>query len=668
MPNVLEVQIIGDVSALEKSLKEAEKLQAEYTQSIKDTSDEIAKLNKQKISDKKLGLDVAPINKQISKLQDNLVDLRGNLTKAGFAAEKAFTSISKSSGDTKESLSEVDDAAKETSDSILDMAAPIAQASDASDNMTLGVELLTSALAGGLAGAATFAAGKLVDMYLESARAATAFEDSIEKANEEAAKSASSQISSFKAYADAAQDANIPLENRLIAVKKLRDIAPYYLKDLSDEQILYGNLSGVISNVTTALLAQARAKAYGSLLDEKAVEQIKLFTDIQKELNAAVKNFEIPIDQVDDFQKAIKGGTGSLLRYLSSVKKAPITPSDFIDFNALENLSQKYKDLGKLNVEAYRLGLKIGEETKTALPLDFTEPPKVKATKDKDPKILSNSQKLLDKLKEIAFQMEEATSVSLFDIDEKTTANVDKLADIAFQMQEVTSVPLFAVDEKTEENLNKLKELAEEMSYTVSSKFNAAKEAADIFAQGTSSAIGALGSELASSLETGNAALDAFVGSVIQGLAEVAAAQIAGLIAKQAIATASLSTDAAVATGNAVVAGSETAAASGPAAAFVLPALVGAAIGFIAASFAGIKFAHGGIVPGGSYTGDKIPAMLNSGEAVLNSQQQANTLMAVANGNANSLQGNRQSSNFTLETKLRGSDLLLGIKREERKR
>jgi len=41
MPNVLEVQIVGDVSSLEKSLKQAEKLQADYTQSVEKTSSEL---------------------------------------------------------------------------------------------------------------------------------------------------------------------------------------------------------------------------------------------------------------------------------------------------------------------------------------------------------------------------------------------------------------------------------------------------------------------------------------------------------------------------------------------------------------------------------------------------------------------------------------------------
>ena len=36
------------------------------------------------------------------------------------------------------------------------------------------------------------------------------------------------------------------------------------------------------------------------------------------------------------------------------------------------------------------------------------------------------------------------------------------------------------------------------------------------------------------------------------------------------------------------------------------------------------KFANGGIVPGISFAGDKVPAMLNSGEMILNGSQQAN--------------------------------------------
>ena len=67
---------------------------------------------------------------------------------------------------------------------------------------------------------------------------------------------------------------------------------------------------------------------------------------------------------------------------------------------------------------------------------------------------------------------------------------------------------------------------------------------------------------------------------------------------------------------------------------FVLAALVGAAqavnLGKIA-SAQPPQFAQGGIVPGNSTSGDRVPALVNSGEMVLNKQQQAE-LFSIANG------------------------------------
>lgn len=53
------------------------------------------------------------------------------------------------------------------------------------------------------------------------------------------------------------------------------------------------------------------------------------------------------------------------------------------------------------------------------------------------------------------------------------------------------------------------------------------------------------------------------------------------------------------------------------------------------------NFAHGGIVGGGSYTGDKIPVMVNSGEMILNQGQQSR-LFNILSGNLSSLQGSNQ--------------------------
>lgn len=52
----------------------------------------------------------------------------------------------------------------------------------------------------------------------------------------------------------------------------------------------------------------------------------------------------------------------------------------------------------------------------------------------------------------------------------------------------------------------------------------------------------------------------------------------------------------------------------------------------VAAMASAPKFANGGIVPGGSFSGDKVPALLNSGEMILNGSQQANLFKQLNSG------------------------------------
>lgn len=61
--------------------------------------------------------------------------------------------------------------------------------------------------------------------------------------------------------------------------------------------------------------------------------------------------------------------------------------------------------------------------------------------------------------------------------------------------------------------------------------------------------------------------------------------------------------------------------------------LAGAAVAAVVAAMASIpKFATGGIVPGTSFTGDKVPALLNSGEMILNGSQQSNLFQMINSG------------------------------------
>lgn len=118
---------------------------------------------------------------------------------------------------------------------------------------------------------------------------------------------------------------------------------------------------------------------------------------------------------------------------------------------------------------------------------------------------------------------------------------------------------------------------------------------------------------------------------------------IAKIITDQAISIA----DTAKAITAAVAGATEAAASTGPAAPFTLAAYIAAmvgavlgAVGSVAASIAQAKqligsapagkFAEGGFIPGNSYTGDRMVARVNSGEAVLTPQQQQN-FMNLAN-------------------------------------
>ena len=108
----------------------------------------------------------------------------------------------------------------------------------------------------------------------------------------------------------------------------------------------------------------------------------------------------------------------------------------------------------------------------------------------------------------------------------------------------------------------------------------------------------------------------------------------------------------------AAAAGGANAVASVP---LVGPALAVAAAGAIAAALlaAFSKFEKGGIVPGHSYSGDKVPAMVSSGEMVLNRSQQATLFNAIKSGNL---------GGGAVDFRIRGCDLVGVINNEQSRR
>lgn len=85
---------------------------------------------------------------------------------------------------------------------------------------------------------------------------------------------------------------------------------------------------------------------------------------------------------------------------------------------------------------------------------------------------------------------------------------------------------------------------------------------------------------------------------------------------------------------------------------FAGPVLAVAAVASIIAALANLpKFALGGIVPGSSFSGDKVLARVNSGEMILNQSQQ-NRLLGIANG-----RGAGTGTGETITLRVKGKDL-----------
>lgn len=115
---------------------------------------------------------------------------------------------------------------------------------------------------------------------------------SLSKANEELKKSidgfknsAAKEIISFKELASVAANANIPLNQRIQAVKDLQKDYPAYLSGLSQEDILAGKLGTAYDQIVTALKAKIALQA----AEERLIPIIKEQLDVAEKIAIAQK-------------------------------------------------------------------------------------------------------------------------------------------------------------------------------------------------------------------------------------------------------------------------------------------------------------------------------------------------------------------------------------------
>jgi hypothetical protein len=194
------------------------------------------------------------------------------------------------------------------------------------------------------------------------------FAKSMQEANAEAAKNSAEQISSLTALASVAKNVSISMSDRMLAVKELQKTYPAYFGNLTQEQILNGDLKDIIDDVTDALLAKAKAAAYSSRISKLAEEEINITEKITK-ANKDLRESEI---------EAAKQRNNTAMAYSAGGIGAALGASA----NQVNNYKQTIFNLQselKKNIDTQRkYQEEVNKTTAASIKLNAAEAPKAK--------------------------------------------------------------------------------------------------------------------------------------------------------------------------------------------------------------------------------------------------------------------------------------------------
>ena len=176
----------------------------------------------------------------------------------------------------------------------------------------------------------------------------------IAKANLEGIKNAQSEIANFKLLQAQAENTNNSLQKRIEAVEQLKKQYPEYLKNLTNEQILTGNVGTAYENLTASIIATAKAKAFQSQIGENALNQATLAAQVEENL---VKIKEMQIERANVLASSEKQNARDKQDFLT---RAAAIQSNI---NSLEEQNKKNKeDSKKIDEENNKLAGQINEK------------------------------------------------------------------------------------------------------------------------------------------------------------------------------------------------------------------------------------------------------------------------------------------------------------------
>lgn len=271
----LEVQIGADASELDKEIKKVEK--------------ELKELSNKKLEDIKLGLDTKTLDGEITSTKKKLNDLKTTVKDAGVSFDKMAPKVANGSNSLMQFSRIVQDAPfgimgignnitataeafghlKQETGSTSGAFKAMASSLMGSGGILLAISLLTTGLT--YLSQSGLSVGDLIDKLTGNFNQ---FGESVKKASEEGAKSAGVEIAQLKALVSVAENENLSKKERLIAVDELQSRYPAYFGNLKKEQILTGNVTSEVKELTAALVAKATAE---KLASDSAEIQLAIF-------------------------------------------------------------------------------------------------------------------------------------------------------------------------------------------------------------------------------------------------------------------------------------------------------------------------------------------------------------------------------------------------------
>lgn len=181
--------------------------------------------------------------------------------------------------------------------------------------------------------------------------------EAVRKASIEGQASAQRDIQNFKLLKAQAENANIPFERRVEAVKELQKTYPNYLGSLTQEQVLTGKVGNAYKNLTNELTATAKARAFSNKIAENA---LSIFTLEQQQVDNVAKlvnlrDEEARLNALSNLQaKKSRGEITGLDLQLLDIQKQ-IRDIQFEQVKAVE-------DANKLKTDNLNLETKINEQ------------------------------------------------------------------------------------------------------------------------------------------------------------------------------------------------------------------------------------------------------------------------------------------------------------------